>query len=756
MLGLNAINPFLLWGTLLVSVPIVIHLLSKRKFRLVQWAAMEFLLQADKKNRRRVQLENLLLLILRCLAVILAAMLVSRPFFTPTGLGALAAQGARFERVIIFDDSPSMAVQLGTRTAMDEAREGVLNFVQQLAEQRGGDSLTFLTTSDPSRPFPNGRPINADTVTELRTVLQKLEVSDKPASLDAALLEVEASLLAGADLSNAIIYLVTDLRAVDWLSETPSAAAAARGDMAAEQGITALVRRLSKSVGGFVLVDVGGSDLDNLTIADVQPLDKTIVAGLDSKFEVTVLNHGMSEVRDVPITFTVGNAVAMTSRIERIGTGADNRASVIFDFRFQDVGHTPVTVEIGPDVLVKDNVRYFSADVREAVKVLLVDGNPSGEWGRGEAFMLKFALSPFASSQETRSSSGVDVEVISENQLESQDLEKFQLVALCNVYRVSEAAAGQLERWVSEGGGLIIGLGDQVSEASYNQLLYKDGAGLLPMELGPMPSEGDAAEVANFEVAQPNHPVNLAFVEELSVLASFVKVYRWFSGEIHEPLLADGQAAVLLRLTGPAEGAPALIERRFGKGTVLTYTFPLSYTWSNWPSEESFLITAQELVRYAARRITGSTTAIVGTELRHPVDTTRYTLEARAAKPGRDATTLQATPLEDGKRMAFQLTRDDVDTVGFYNLTLTRYTGEQDTVSFAVNLDPTEGDLAPLERTTLKNRLGDANVEIVDGQATLSQGSQAGRREFWQTLLIALLVVLAVEQGLAWFFGTRR
>ena len=85
-LGISAVNPALLWGSLLVASPIIIHLLSKRKFKIINWAAMDFLLEADKRNRRRLQLENLLLLLLRCLVVILIALLVARPYQTSKGI----------------------------------------------------------------------------------------------------------------------------------------------------------------------------------------------------------------------------------------------------------------------------------------------------------------------------------------------------------------------------------------------------------------------------------------------------------------------------------------------------------------------------------------------------------------------------------------------------------------------------------------------------------------------------------------------
>src|SRR5262245_46092455 len=96
----TTVNPWLFIAVAAaVSIPIIIHLLNKRKFKIVDWAAMEFLLDADKKNRRRIRLENLILLLLRCLAVLLIALLLARPF-VPTSMAAGLIEAAQFERVV--------------------------------------------------------------------------------------------------------------------------------------------------------------------------------------------------------------------------------------------------------------------------------------------------------------------------------------------------------------------------------------------------------------------------------------------------------------------------------------------------------------------------------------------------------------------------------------------------------------------------------------------------------------------------------
>src|SRR3989441_12594291 len=73
------LNPaYLAAGTALVSLPIIIHLINRMRFKRIRWAAMEFLLRSQKRNRRRLIIEQLLLLALRCLLVLLAVLLVAR------------------------------------------------------------------------------------------------------------------------------------------------------------------------------------------------------------------------------------------------------------------------------------------------------------------------------------------------------------------------------------------------------------------------------------------------------------------------------------------------------------------------------------------------------------------------------------------------------------------------------------------------------------------------------------------------------
>src|SRR5256885_2395357 len=98
-------NPgFLAVAGALVSAPIIIHLINRMRFKRIRWAAMEFLLKAQKRNRRRLIIEQLILLALRCLLVALVGLLVMR--FVGFSFADFAAkQGLH---LVLLDDTLSM------------------------------------------------------------------------------------------------------------------------------------------------------------------------------------------------------------------------------------------------------------------------------------------------------------------------------------------------------------------------------------------------------------------------------------------------------------------------------------------------------------------------------------------------------------------------------------------------------------------------------------------------------------------------
>src|SRR4051794_13124146 len=95
----------LLFGLALAAVPLIIHLLNRRRFQLVEWAPMKYLKLTIRSNRRRMRIEQLLLLLLRTLAIIMLILAIARPVLSRHVSGAWLTHGSRVSRVIVLDDS---------------------------------------------------------------------------------------------------------------------------------------------------------------------------------------------------------------------------------------------------------------------------------------------------------------------------------------------------------------------------------------------------------------------------------------------------------------------------------------------------------------------------------------------------------------------------------------------------------------------------------------------------------------------------
>src|SRR4051794_56772 len=147
---MSFLSPLLFWGALLGAIPIIIHLLNRRKFRRVDWAPMRYLKLTVQRNRRRVQIEQLLLLLLRIAAIVLLFFYLARPVVNPTGLEGWLGSGGRSSQAVLIDDSLSMGY--GSAAATPSFRHAKETAAALVASARPQDRFTVLAASAPRAP----------------------------------------------------------------------------------------------------------------------------------------------------------------------------------------------------------------------------------------------------------------------------------------------------------------------------------------------------------------------------------------------------------------------------------------------------------------------------------------------------------------------------------------------------------------------------------------------------------------------------
>jgi hypothetical protein len=744
-------------GALAVSVPIIIHLLNKRKFKVVDWAAMEFLLDAEKKNRRRIRLENLILLLLRCLAVFLIGMLLARPFI-PTAMTGGLINASQFERIILLDNSLSMQARLGNDSVWDVTRKQLLDLTNSLAEQAGDNSLTLLLTSQPEKPVYNGAHLSRENIAEINDVIGKLEPSDQPANLAKALKELELYLSSGANI-NRVVYILSDMRQHDWKAADDSA-----------ESPSEMLKRISELAMASYVVDVGENEDRNLAITEVKP-EGTLVEGVSSRFDVSIANYGSVEAKGVRVKFIAGEALPLINEIERIGPG--EAASTSFSFAFTgdddlDASAAPgqlsprkVRIEVSSagqgedDRLQADSVSYFPARLVKGIPTLIVDGDPSSAFGKAESFYLRRALAPFGPVP-----SGVAADIVTENEFDSLSLEKYQVIFLCNVYRLGEKpdeTIHKLEKWVAAGGGLVIMPGDQIDEGFFNQHYFKDGAGLSPLKIENIRGDETDETWSLLRVEQTNHEVLKVFAGQNNPFLDNVKIFRWWGASAKKEQLGN-EVSIPAKLNDP-DDSPALAEKSFGDGRVFLTTMPADADWSNWTSDPSYLIVMQELVRYLSTDRGDRGLLRVGQPIRQPVNLAEYEIDASLVGPRDRKANVQAIAGEkagEGEQTVWTLEYPNTDLQGFYEVKLVRRNATPETALFAANVDPAEGDLKRVDQNQLKKNLGDAKVEFITVAKLGTLDSTGASSELWWLLLWGVVGLLCSEQLLAWWFGRAR
>jgi hypothetical protein len=496
------VNPWTMAaGVALVSAPIIIHLINRMRFRRVKWAAMEFLLKAQKRMKRKLIIEQLILLLLRCLLVFLVGLLFARYL----GFSPLQGKETRATaHVVILDDTPSMADRgLGGRDgqfvdAFEQAKTETKRIADAAKEATTPQSLDLLRLSElrkanpdrsqTNRPdLPNGLEfgrINTESIQRLEAHLAPLRPVTVRVGLADGLRTAREILDAKVDQDTAkVVHVLSDLRAVDWATD---------GE-AIKQEMEAL------NVAGVKvhLVDVAHPNrredqkappfADNSAIIELVPKARVVARFQPVEFAVRIKNYGNTEVADRRVVVYVNGVERpdFDTRLDRLAPHQE--VTLGFTASFDRVGTNDrpldrfnlVTAALDApegDSIAVDNVRHAVVECRERLAVLVVDGRPelSEDKGGDSFYLRKLFVESFGGINWVKGTTG---------QLDTLDLRPYSGIYLLNVPGVSENGAKNLEAFVREGGGLGVFLGPNVKPGDYNKFLYKDGAGVFPVPL---------------------------------------------------------------------------------------------------------------------------------------------------------------------------------------------------------------------------------------------------------------------------------
>src|SRR4051812_20674058 len=204
---MSFLNPIMLFGLAAVSVPIIIHLLNRRRFQKVVWAAMKFLKVSVEQNQRRMRIEDMILLALRCLLLALLALALARPAIL-SNKGDVFGQ-SKVTGVIILDNSYSMGLTDGTLTRFEKARKAAEQVLDSMPI--GSATAVFLASDIVQGVIPEP----TFDMNLARKTIREAPLSDRGTDLYPAI-EKAVDTLKDRLVVRKEIYLVTDGQANGW------------------------------------------------------------------------------------------------------------------------------------------------------------------------------------------------------------------------------------------------------------------------------------------------------------------------------------------------------------------------------------------------------------------------------------------------------------------------------------------------------------------------------------------------------------
>lgn len=747
------LNPALVAGAGAVASPILIHFLSKRRFRRVRWAAMDFLFQAQQHNRRRVRIEQLILLALRCLAVILIAAMVARPFLRSNSLVSLLGGIERTERIFLVDDSFSMAYQSGTGAAtqgssFDRVAAAVETIARLLSSEAGDDPVTILTTSRPDEPLVTVASLSGQNLQRLRDHLAETSVKQGSGNMAQAIAAVADLVATTALQANTTVYVVTDFQRADWLDVDLVEQSDGHG-LFAPLVDTADAAEAEQRI-KIVLVDVGAERPKNLAITEIMSTQPRVVAGVPARFRVAVSNYSPYVLKEVELTVSIADHTLPPMSIPTIA--AWQTVGEPIEATFPGDGSDFLRVQLSgkashEDGLGLDNTRALAVDVVPAVRILVVDGEPNEEPYLDETHLLMTALCP-----PGRVSSGNDISVVRIESLDGIDLEGYQVVFLANVFRLGQGVLKKIGAFVGAGGGLIVFAGDQVDATFYNDRLYADGRGLLPLPLGDVRQAPPGARPFSFSEVDSSHPAMRAFGGRLAEAIRQVRVMSFQM--INEGSGTEDGVRVLARFDDP-DHSPAIVSQQYGQGECVFVTTSADQEWNDWASSFGYVPMMLELVQHTAARSDFPGQCVVGLPVRWMAPVGLNIAPARVTSPD-----YPLTPIMDVRgttagagHAAYVFSR--TSKMGIYQFEYRGAAGETIRFHTAVNPDARESDLRRVDRETLSGLLDDVDHVYVRDLDSYRNETATARQELWWPLLLAVVCVLMLEHTLAWWFGTR-
>ena len=546
------LNEFFLWGAAAAVIPLLLHLLQKRRTVKTHFSTLRFLKLAQQRSASRIRLENLLLWLLRTLILIALALAFARPVLRTGALGSLLGAAQR-DVAIVWDVSYSMTYDSGRSPVWDQARDTILDILSALDS---GDRVCVFLAHEDVTPLIEQPTADLDLVRSLvKEQKPRPTVSRLQPTIAAAL-----NALKDSGKREREVYIITDGQALPW------------HDVAAvetDEPVTYFIAFLGPT----------NPRNDAITALEIQPT--TLLTNTPVRIQAKLLHSGEGAETSVSL-FVDDQEVGRRSALDQV------------DFTIPNLerGRHTARLETPADGVMLDNPFYFLLQVRDQIPVLLIGAE-------SDVFFLSRALNPRGDQawRVTRIDPGAPL---------PPALHEFPAIFLCNALPLPGQLVLDLESYVRAGGVLTIFPGDNAAPGDY--------ASWNSLPAQPTAIEDLTPQRFALRLDQPNDLLFRSIKLPSGTIPSVTirRILRFDSagrveGDVssspstNETAIATNTTAAARSILSVGE-SPFLLSCDFGEGRVLLLSVSADRRWSDLPLSAFFL----PLVHQAVQLRTGT------------------------------------------------------------------------------------------------------------------------------------------------------
>lgn len=684
------LNGVFLFALGAMVLPVVIHILNRRRLRKVRFSSLEFIDDLNKRRMSKINLRRWIVLLLRTLAVVFLVLAFARPTVR-AGAALFARGGAPKHVVVCLDRSYSMGVEQEQGTVFTEAREVAKRIIDECADNDAINVVQFSTRAEAL--FENG--------TRNRSAVQKtldgVTLAAEGTSYAAAV-QVAAELARASGIARSEIYLVSDFRDA---GDTLSTGALPEGAK-------------------LILVPVLKDAVDNVSIDRVLVPRKLIRPGEAVRIGVAVTNHSRERPAEVPLELLI-DGKRKAQKLVAVPAAASVQTTFVVSMTERGTYRGRITKN--RDRLHVDDDRYFVLDISAQIPVTLVRGRTwaQGEPGANQAayFFIDKALNPRRSAQaEFR------VDVVDQNALAVANLPDRGVVVWTDPEAVDSRRFELVKRYVHGGGSLLLFLGNDPRAG------WRDPGFARYLGIGEALAEEVTEGVRLVSFAGDHATVGMFDEEELQ-LVSQSRVTRYVAVR---GVPADSVIARFDR-----GRTPAMWECRRGRGRILVVATSPDLAGGNLPLSPMFLPLVHASVSYLAQagRADARDEHLVGGDLVFELPP-RWSAQTAALRVRTERGGEVKPVVSAGRGERTEVLVADPREVGFY--TLLADTAQVDEVG--VNVDTRESNLNPLPL----DDAGQGGAAVIDAGADLAgdiRRETEGREVFVLFLALAAAALVA-------------